>query len=227
MEGGETDDGRSIDRRATRRMCAVTREVRLLSELIRFVCDPSGTILPDLRRRLPGRGVWVSAERSALETAIRKKVFARALRRAVIVPSALADDVEHMLEKRALAALSLARKAGLLVLGATAVEAALAGGRVIALVTACDAADESKRKMRQARRRAGDGAVPIDVGMFSTEQLGLALNRANVIHAAVLTGGAGRNFLNGARQLGRYRNATGLGRQCMGKTGALETVAQD
>ena len=59
------------------RQCLVTRTTAPAGELIRFVCDPDGKVVPDLKRELPGRGVWVTATRAAVEEAERKRLFSR------------------------------------------------------------------------------------------------------------------------------------------------------
>ena len=51
----DLDNGPRTDKSATMRMCAVSREVRPIDELIRFVVSPSGEVMPDLKRKLPGR----------------------------------------------------------------------------------------------------------------------------------------------------------------------------
>ena len=43
------------------RMCVATRTVRPVDDMIRFVVGPDGEAVPDLKRKLPGRGVWVTA----------------------------------------------------------------------------------------------------------------------------------------------------------------------
>ena len=60
------DNGPRTDRSATVRMCAVARQVRPIDELIRYVVSPSGEVIPDLKRKLPGRGLWISASRGAV-----------------------------------------------------------------------------------------------------------------------------------------------------------------
>jgi hypothetical protein len=47
------------------RFCAATRTVQPVSELIRFVVGPNGEAIPDLKSKLPGRGIWVTATRCA------------------------------------------------------------------------------------------------------------------------------------------------------------------
>ena len=109
--------GRSDPRRASVRRCIATGEVLPKSSLIRFVANSDGRILSDLVGRLPGRGIWVSADRVALETAVRKRLFSRGVRRQVWVPDSLADEVETLLVDHVVSLVSMARKAGQAVAG--------------------------------------------------------------------------------------------------------------
>src|ERR1700680_1251655 len=97
----DLDNGPRTDRSATMRMCAVTREVRPIDELIRFVVAPSGEVIPDLKRKLPGRGLWGSASRRAVPEAVRRNQFGKGFKRAVRVPPTLAADTESLLVRGA------------------------------------------------------------------------------------------------------------------------------
>ena len=203
----ETDAGRR-GRRGRLRMCAVTRLPRPEAELIRFVSAPDGDVVADLRARLPGRGVWVGLDRATVVEAVRKNVFARGLRRPVKPAAGLADRVGERLRQAALGRLGLARRAGAAVGGFGKVEAAVAGEAVAAVLIAADAAEDGRRKMMQALYRRFGEAVPIPIfRLFGSAELGLALGRANVIHAAVLQSPAGRSFLDAATRLQRYEGA--------------------
>jgi uncharacterized protein len=190
---------------ATERMCVATRTVRPVAELIRFVAGPSG-LAPDLKRRLPGRGVWVTARRADVEAAVKRRAFQKSLRADVKVPFDLADMVDALLERSALDALAIAHKASLVVAGFTRVEAAIAERPVAALLQARDAGAEGLRKLHAALVRRGEAAPPVEiVSSFTTEQLDLALGRLNVVHAALLAGRAGETFLARWRILECFR----------------------
>jgi predicted RNA-binding protein YlxR (DUF448 family) len=189
----------------TARMCVATRTVRPVAELIRFVAGPSG-LVPDLKRRLPGRGVWVTARHGDVEAAVKRRAFQKSLRADVKVPSDLADMVDALLERSALDALAIAHKASLVVAGFTRVEAAIAERPVVALLQARDAGAEGLRKLHAALVRRGEAALPVEiVSSFTTEQLDLALGRLNVVHAALLAGRAGETFLARWRILECFR----------------------
>jgi predicted RNA-binding protein YlxR (DUF448 family) len=185
------------------RTCIVTREALPAERLIRFVAAPDGAVVPDLRRRLPGRGVWVTADAEHVRLAERRRLFGRGLGEEVRVEPGLADRVGVLLREAALSALSLARKAGELVTGFAKVESALASGKVAALIHAAEAGADGVAKIEAAaRRRPGGeaGDLPV-IRIFTGGELDLAIGRANVIHAALLAGPAGNNALTRTRAL--------------------------
>jgi len=196
----------------TERQCAVTREVLPVSSLIRFVLDPQGQVVPDLKRALPGRGVWVTAASDVVAVAEkdRKKVFGRGFKTEARVEPGLAERVDALMEKSALQALSMTRKAGELVTGYAKVEAALRRDTVAGLIHASDAAEDGVRKLAAVAAGAEEHANGCQiVRLFDSDQLDLALGRSNVIHAALLAGQASENFLSRVRDLERFRGSSG------------------
>jgi hypothetical protein len=211
----DLDNGPRTDRSATMRMCAVTREVRPIDELIRFVVAPSGEVIPDLKRKLPGRGLWVSASRRAVAEAVRRNQFGKGFRRDVRVAPTLAADTESLLVRGVIEALAMAAKAGQVVSGFGKVEDALAQRQaqvqVRALIHASDGAADGIRKLDAVvRQKSGinDESKPFPVvSALTSEQLDLALGRSNVIHAALLAGPASKTFLSRSQTLVQYRMA--------------------
>jgi len=195
------------------RRCAVTRTTLPVDRLIRFVLDPEGRVVPDLKTKLPGRGVWITAARQAVETAEtdKKKVFGRGFKADVTVEPGLAGQVDTLMIRAALQALSLTRKAGELVTGFSKVEAALRSDPVLGMIHATDAAEDGMRKLSGAAAALGKTAngCPV-VRLFDSAQLDLALGRSNVIHAALLAGSASENFLSRVRELEDFRSNTAL-----------------
>jgi predicted RNA-binding protein YlxR (DUF448 family) len=192
-------------------MCALTREVLPERDLIRFVPDPQGKIVPDIKADLPGRGVWVRLDRDKVAQAARRGAFGRSLKMQVAVPPDLPDQVARLLRQAALGRLGLARKAGEAVAGFAKVEAAVRSGRIAALLTAVEAAGNGVEKMAAAvRRHCGDRPGHPWWRMFTEAELGLAIGRAHVIHAAVIQGPAGRNFVDAVTRLKRYEGAGGV-----------------
>jgi uncharacterized protein len=194
------------------RFCAATSTVRPVAEMIRFVVAPDGMVTADLRRRLPGRGIWITATRQALKAAIARKAFARGFKREVGAAADLIEATEQLMEKSALAALGVAHKAGQVAIGYAKTEAALERRQVAALLHAAQAAPDGVAKLNaRARRREGaDGAKIAIVDIFTSVQLDLALGRSNVIHAAVLGGRESATFLARIERLGHFRTG-GLG----------------
>ena len=192
------------------RLCALSRVQRPKDELIRFVRGPDGTIYPDPAGKLPGRGVWVTAEAAKVTEAARAKVFGRALKADVKVPADLEEKVGALLERRALDALSLANKAGLVTTGFDKLDILLAKAAVAALLHARDASPQGAEKLdrKYAAVCRSNGRPPRIVTLFTVEQLSLAIGRSNVVHAALTQGGATEKFLSEAGRVQRYRPAS-------------------
>jgi len=208
-QDNELDRGTASVAPGNERHCALTRELKPVSDMIRFVLGPAGEVVPDVKRKLPGRGIWITGGRGALEEAVKRNVFARGFKRDVRVASDLAAATERLLERAALDALAVASKAGQVVTGFAKVEAAITQGDIAALLHASDAADDGTRKLdaalrRKAAEKPGETAT---IDLFSGGQLDLALNRPNVVHAALLAGPAGETFLARVMRLKRFRNS--------------------
>jgi uncharacterized protein len=211
----DLDNGPRTDRSATMRMCAVTREVRPIGELIRFVVSPQGEVIPDLKRKLPGRGLWISASRRTVAEAVRRNQFSKGFKRDIRAAATLPADTEALLVRGATEALAMVAKAGQVVSGFSKVEGALREGQAQALIHASDGAADGIRKLdaivRQKRGNPGESQefpaeFPI-VNVLTSAELDLALGRANVIHAALLAGPASKTFLSRCQILVRYRMA--------------------
>jgi uncharacterized protein len=180
----------------------VSGEVMDEARLIRFVPGPDAVVVPDLARKLPGRGVWVAADRASVETAARKNLFARAAKAKLSAPATLADQVESLLRRRLLSGLGLARKAGEITSGFEKVSQAIASGKAAWLVEAADGAADGRRKLwAQARKQP---RVPGLVGAFTAAELGLALGAENVIHTAFLAGRAADRWAQDAYRLSGF-----------------------
>jgi uncharacterized protein len=204
---------REDDATTRERRCIVTGEI-LPDELrVRFVADPEGRIVPDIEETLPGRGLWVKAERAVLEKAVAKNAFARAAKAAVTADADLPDRVERLLLRRMVGDLGLARKSGALVLGFDNVMRALSERQPPALlVEAADGAADGRRKLRNAALNQGVKAHFIHT--LTSAELALALGRENVIHAAVKPGRLAERLILEAARLEGFRPA---GRQDIGR----------
>ena len=193
--------------RKEERRCIVHGETGSKDGLIRFVIGPEDQVVPDLAERLPGRGIWVTSARDAVETAAAKGLFAKAARTKAVAGESLADEVEALLAKRAANALGLARKAGALVAGFEKVMAEISAGRLVALIEARDGSDDGMRKMTGALKTRYDAlqkpAAPVFRALWSDE-MGLALGRANVVHAALTQGSMKTKVLGDLARLESY-----------------------
>lgn len=204
--GAELDAGLRNSAGGRERFCAVTGKVMPVEDMIRFVVAPDGSVVPDLKRKLPGRGLWITATRKALAEGVRRRVFARGFKRDVRVSDDLIEGTERLIERAALDALAIAHKSGAAALGFAKAEAALAHERVVALINASDGAADGSRKLIGAlRQRADAGGIAV-VEVFTSAQLDLAFGRSNVIHAALLAGPGSDTFLARVRRLEHFRS---------------------
>jgi uncharacterized protein len=212
MPATETELDRGPRDRGVERMCVATRTVRPVADLIRFVIGPDGEAVPDLKQKLPGRGVWVTATQEALKDAIGRKAFGRGFKRDVRLPADLVVRTDALLARSAIEALAIAGKASQAVAGFAKVEAALGGAGVIALLHAAEAAADGVRKLDSALRQSQySDALPV-FRILTTAQLDLALGRPNVIHAALLAGPSSDTVLARLQRLERFRTGD-LGRK--------------
>jgi uncharacterized protein len=195
------------ERAGSERTCIVTGIKDVPEAMLRFALSPDGSVVPDIRRKLPGRGVWTRLNFETVRRAAMKQAFSRAFRARAEAPSSLAETVDTLLEGDALQALSIANKAGLVLAGAVKVDSAIEAGQVAALIQANDgAADGAAKRARALRANLGPAAeAVVRVDLFTSGQLDLALGRANVIHAALKHGAASSAFLARADRLRRYR----------------------
>jgi predicted RNA-binding protein YlxR (DUF448 family) len=188
---------------ARERRDIVTGEVMDEDRLIRFVAGPDGQVVPDLARKLPGRGMWVAADRASVETAAKKGLFSRAAKAKLAAPAGLADQVADLLERRLLAGLGLARRAGELLLGFEKVATALKAGKLAVLVEASDGAADGRGKLLAVARKVQP--APIVIGLFTVDDLSLALGAENVVHSACLAGRTADRWTFDARRLSGFR----------------------
>ena len=184
------------------RMCIVTRAVKPPEEMVRFVLSPNDDVTPDLKRKLPGRGVWVSASKQCIETAARKGHFARGFKHQASCGDDLPDLVGRLLYKEATSLISLCNRAGLITAGFEKVMAQLAKGQIAAVLVAADAGEDGKNKVAFKARGTGAGVKMLTI--FDREDLSLALGRTNVVHAAVRKGDLADRLVRAAERYEIY-----------------------
>jgi predicted RNA-binding protein YlxR (DUF448 family) len=206
-QDSELDRGATSVAPRTERTCALTRELKPASEMIRFVLGPAGEVVPDVKRKLPGRGIWITASRAAIEDAARRNVFAHGFKQNLRVAGDLAARTDQLIERAAIDALAIAGKAGAVICGFTRIEAAVGRDDIRALLHAADAGGEGKRKLDAALRRetSGKSSEIVVIDAFTGAQLDLALNRPNVVHAALLAGPGSETFLTRVARLTYFR----------------------
>ncbi len=207
-----TRGGREKDQDDPERKCIASGESQPKAGLIRFCVGPESQIVPDILGRLPGRGIYVAADRALIDKAAKKGLFARAARQPVKVPDALADLVEGLLVQRAVELLSLARKAGDAVMGYEKVKDWLAKGQAATLIQASDGSERGKTKLSPPEGKGGF------IGILTAGEMGLSFGRERAIHAALAAGGLRTRVVEEAARL------AGLRLQVAGQDGGMTAM---
>jgi len=201
----EFEDKRGHKGRARR--CVASGDIRDIAHMIRFVLDPDKTVTPDIAGKLPGRGVWVSAHKPALETAIKTKAFARGFKTSCKVPDTLLLDVERLLRRRVLGLLAMAMKAGRLDIGFDQVKAAAQSGPLAFRVEALDGSEDGRGKIRVLTKAIGHElglkTAPV-IGCFKAAELGRAVGREHIVHGAIRPGGFAKSLQGDVKRLAGF-----------------------
>ncbi len=198
-----TRGGREKEQDDPERKCIATGESQPKAGLIRFCVGPDGMLVPDVLGKLPGRGVYVTADRELIDKAVKKNLFSRAARQPVKVPDGLSELVERLVTQRVIDMLSLARKAGDAVMGYEKVKDWLVKGKAATLIQASDGSERGKTKLH-----APDGKYGF-IGVLSAGEIGLAFGRERAIHAALAAGGLRTRVVEEAAKLAGLRGQTG------------------
>ncbi|MCJ8149362.1 RNA-binding protein [Shinella sp. H4-D48] len=215
--------GRKDEDGVNDRMCIVTREKGEADDLIRFVLGPDGSVVPDLKRQLPGRGCWVKAERAIVDKAVARKLFGRALKAEAKAAPELGAEVDRLIAAQLGGMMNMARKAGQFITGSSKVDQAVRALAALAVFHATDAAADGVRKIDQARKAASfltddETEIP-SFKLFSESELEGVLGQNAFIHAAALAGQAGEGVVKRAIMLEKYRGDSLM----MAKGGAGQT----
>ena len=206
-----TRGGRSKDQDGPERRCIVSGEGQPQGGLVRFVVGPGALVVPDIEGKLPGRGMYVSADRAMIGQAVKRRLFSRAAKAPVTAPEDLDQMVHDLLTRRGIDLIALARKAGQAVAGYEKVRDWLMSGEAVALIQAADGSERGKAKLRPP---SGAGR---HVTCLEAAEIGLAFGREHVIHAALAAGGLSLRVVEEAAKLARLR----------GQTGGTEATAED
>ena len=208
------------------RTCVVSGLKGSPETMLRFALSGEGAVVPDIRQKLPGRGVWTRLSRAVVRQAAAKQAFSRGFRASVRAGADLADEVDGLLEQDALRFLSLVNKAGLVTIGGAKVEAAIRAaaskGNLAGLIQASDGARDGASKLQKLLDGVlGDlGESVARINLFDSRQLDLALGRTNVIHAALTAGPASAAFLAKVERLTSYRSGAGASKEVPAAAGA-------
>jgi uncharacterized protein len=194
------------------RMCIVTRESGPADTLIRFVAGPDGIVVPDLKRQLPGRGCSVKASRALVDQAVKKQLFARALKTDAKALPELGAQVDRLLLSQLTGMMNMARKAGQFISGTMKVDDAVRSGRAIAVFHATDAAGDGIRKISNARKAVSfmlddDEEIPA-FRLLSFDEMQELMGDNAFIHAVALAGQAGEGVVKRAKLLETYRGGS-------------------
>jgi uncharacterized protein len=181
----------------------VSRQVLDESRLIRFVAGPDSAVYPDLARKLPGRGLWVAADRASIDQAVKKNMFARAAKAPLKPANDLSDMVEKLLIKRCLDQLGLARREGVLISGFEKCAASIRGSKAAWMIEAADGSADGRNKLLGLARHVSP--APKICGIFSADDLSLALGLENAIHAVLLKGGRADRWTQEVERLAGFR----------------------
>ena len=196
-----TRGGQKTSREEPERKCIVSGESQPKAGLIRFVLGPEDVIVPDIQGRLPGRGIYVSADREALAKAVKKNFFSRAARQPVKVADDLPELVERLLVHRVIDLISLGRKAGDAICGYEKVKDWLIKGQARTLIQASDGSERGKEKLRPPN---GPDSL---ISCLTAGEMGLAFSRERAIHAALAAGGLNNRVVEEAARLVGLRGA--------------------
>lgn len=183
------------------RRCIVTRQALEKAAMIRFVLHPEGRVVPDLKGKLPGRGLWVTADRAVLAEAAKRNAFAKAARQSAKVPADLVERVAELARREVAELIGLARKSGQLRAGFEKVQIALEAGKVRVLIAASDGAEDGRGKLARLASRTGAGSGVEIVAPLTAAELAQALGREHAVHAAVAPSGIADRIIAACRRL--------------------------
>ncbi len=178
------------------RTCLLTGVERTQDELLRFTLTPDHQVVPDFKKRLPGKGFYLTNSRQVLSEAINKNIFRKLGKNTTVMPNLL-EIVENILKSRALESINLAKKAGVLISGFDKVKEKLTNGKVAFVLEAIDAGADGHAKIVAAAKNTEI------LALFSIEELDKTLNRTNTVHAALLKSEMSQTVYN---QLKKWQN---------------------
>lgn len=200
------NDETNRDNEMNSRSCIVTKTETDKGNLIRFVEAPDGTVIPDLKGNLPGRGVWVLGNKKTVAQAVEKKLFAKGFKKQVQADENLTELTGKLIRDKALRALGMAKKAGAIVTGFSKVNNSVRSGKAVMLFHAKDAAEDGKRKLASATAFVDHmGGDKIDVfTCWTIDEMSQVLGIDNAVHVVAVYGGATKNLMASVKQMEAY-----------------------
>lgn len=190
------------------RRCLASGDVTDTANMVRFVLSPDGTVTPDILGKLPGRGVWVSANKDALTSVIKTKGFARGFKGKAIIPENLEIFVESLLAKRLLGLITMARKSGHIHIGYDQVKSAASVGGLAWRIEAKDGSEDGRSKIRTLSKAVAkelELPLPKVMGCFTNAELSAALSRESVVHIGLPRGPMAKAFKRDAKRLDGFK----------------------
>lgn len=191
------------------RRCLASGETRDPSEMVRFVLSPEAVVTPDIQGKLPGRGAWVSSDRASLEQVIAKKGFQRGFKGKAVIEGDLVALTQRLLERRVLGLITMARKASQIAMGSDQVQSMAREVAIAFRIEASDGSQDGRGKIRtlaKAINRELELPDPIVVGCFTAEQIGQALGRESIVHAAIKPGKLAKSLKLDVARLSGFRD---------------------
>ena len=180
--------------KASERKCIATGQVLSKSQLVRFVLGPNSVIYPDTEDKLPGRGIWVKADRSAIMQAQKGQLFSRAAKQSAECLENLAEQVENLVANQIIKLIGLSRKSGQCVCGYEKVKDWLKKDIAKVLIQSSDGSNREKSRLRTP----ADGQF---IGWLSSKELGKVFGRENITHCALASGGLTQRIVEDAQRL--------------------------
>jgi len=191
------------------RRCLASGETRDPVDMVRFVLSPEGVVTPDVAGKLPGRGVWVSADRKSLEKTIALKSFVRGFKTKAKVEGDLVTLTDSLLARKVLGLITMARKAGVIALGFDQVQSMAREAAIAFRIEASDGSKDGRSKIRtlaKAINREQDLPDPVVIGCFTAKEIGTALARESIVHAAVKPSKLAKSLALDVKRLSGFRD---------------------
>lgn len=196
---------RNLNSESPQRSCLGCRVVKDQDLLIRFVLTHENEVLPDIDKRLPGRGAYTCLSEECLIKAVTHRQFRRAFKQEIQIvdPEALVRHTRRLLSERITGLIGLANKAGKVVGGGSMVSDAMKSrvkpGLVLVATDVSEAIGEKIISLADVHKVSHRTVMTKD-------EFGAILGKAPRSALAVKSGGFVAQLL---KTVDRYRNFLG------------------